>query len=118
MAGVVIFLAILAAASAEPNVNWTPLQNASWEGNLESVLELLDEEGTEVNAANEDGWTALHIAAAFRHTEVLQALLNETDIEVNSVDNRGMTPLHYASRDGRLEVVRIKIIFCSSCTAS
>ena len=53
----------------------------------------------------------------FQRSEVLQALLNETEIEINSVDNRGMTPLHYASKDGRLEVVRIKIIFFSSWTA-
>ena len=117
LAGVVLLLAILVAASAEPDVDWTPLQNASWEGNLESVLELLDEEGTEENAANEEGWTALHIASAFGHTEVVLALLNKTDIDINSVDNRGMTPLHYASRDGRLDVVRMKVIFCTSLTS-
>ena len=102
---------MMGIAGAQSAIDRTPLQNASWEGNLDSVLELLNEEN-EVNAAtNEEGWTALHIATAFGHEEVVMALLNATDIEVNSVDSEGMTPLHYASRDGRLDLVGNKIPF-------
>ena len=61
----------------------TPLHEAAEQGNLEEVELLLNREGTDVNAANENGYTPLMLAAKNGHTAIVE-LLKARGAEINN----------------------------------
>ncbi len=60
----------------------------------------LIEEGTDVNAQDNEGWTALMWALEYGHTEVVKLLIEE-GADVNAQSNSGETALWAASRYGQ-----------------
>lgn len=68
------------------------LHAAAMAGDLQTVRMLL-EDGSNVDAADEDGATALHLAVINGHIWVVELLL-ESGADVNKRDKRGRTALH------------------------
>ncbi len=83
----------------------TPLQKAVYNGEIETVTNLLDE------GANENekcyGYTALYTAAWYGHTEITRLLI-EGGADVNLKSNN-FTPLHAAVTNGHANLVRLLI---------
>ncbi|KAF7635697.1 hypothetical protein Mgra_00004940 [Meloidogyne graminicola] len=67
---------------------------AAKEGHI-SIVEMLLNRGTLINATNMGDDTALHLASAHGHRQVVMKLLSKK-AEVNVYNEHGMTPLHYA----------------------
>ncbi len=85
----------------------TPLGDAAFQGNLE-VVELLIEQGADVNATNRDGNTPLIVAAFMCRNEVVQFLL-EKGAALDHRNDRGETALDVVSgewNDGLAEFYR------------
>lgn len=84
----------------------TPLHMASLQGHKDVVRELLDQAGTDVNAAEERGFTALHLAAQGDHPEVLQMLLQRGAQSVATYA-KGSTALMIAAHNGNVKCVKV-----------
>ena len=105
-------VAVLLAAGADVNARstTTPLHQAAFAEDLESVTMLL-EAGAGIHAMDSDGKTPLLAAAdygGFRNPEILEALV-EAGADVNDRDQVGRTVLEHALRspaDRVIEVVR------------
>jgi uncharacterized protein len=87
-----------------------PAQNvsiyqAALEGNLNRVLEVL-QEGFDVNKTDQDGRTALMYAAFNGHTKIVNILLEKKSI-VDLRDQGGKTALMYAASGPFPETVRL-----------
>ena len=67
-------------------------------GNTKNIQILLDE-GVDINAADDDGYTAMHTVANGDKVHVAQFLL-ENGAKLDPVDNSGGTPLHQATLNG------------------
>ncbi|KAL5471322.1 hypothetical protein EMCRGX_G029423 [Ephydatia muelleri] len=75
---------------------WTALMNALVAGHMECVQVLLDQ-GADVNMQSEDGTTALMMASQAGHMECVQVLLDK-GADVNMQRESGDTALHLAVR--------------------
>ncbi|EXJ68613.1 uncharacterized protein A1O5_08407 [Cladophialophora psammophila CBS 110553] len=91
----------------------TPLHIASGHSWAEAV-ELLLEQGAEVDAVDVDGRTALHLAAnshVNRHehfdTRTIDLLSLDNRTQVRMRDKQGLTPLHLAASLGRTRAVEL-----------
>lgn len=88
-------------------VNWLfgkngALFQASANGNLELLKELLDE-GANINIISQNGYTPLHRASQNGHTAVVEFLLSKgADAGVESNDRE--TPLTLAVKNGRSDI--------------
>ena len=80
------------------------LMIASYCGDHKSV-ELLLENGAQVDLKDNDGWSALMYASLNGHSEVVKLLL-ENSAQVDLKDNRGCSVLMLASMMGHSEVVK------------
>jgi serine/threonine protein kinase len=79
----------------------TPLHEAASMENdagLPTVIKLLQQPDTLVNARDEKGFTSLHLAAERRNRAVAKALMKARGIDVNVPNNELTLPLHYAVR--------------------
>lgn len=84
---------------------WTPLMQASLEGNLGTISELLRADASKsVNSKSDDGLTALLIAISFGRTNTLTTLL-EHGADVSSSDSLGWKPMNYASSNGHIDLI-------------
>lgn len=72
------------------------------------LLELLVQEGADVNAANDNGLTPLHMAAYLGARDTADVLIAR-GADVNAKARDGITPLHTAAQMGRLGVVQLLI---------
>ncbi|MFC1652638.1 ankyrin repeat domain-containing protein [Planctomycetota bacterium] len=81
------------------------LREAAKNGHVQTV-KLLLEQGTAVNAPDEDNRTALMWAAFDGYTPVVQLLIDH-GAEVNTLDNIGRTALMYASSGANIDTVRL-----------
>jgi ankyrin repeat protein len=88
-----------------PNDIGTPLYYASDIG-LQTVVQLLVEEGADVDAKTSNRETALHRAADHGHKTVARLLL-ENKADVNAKDESGKTALYLAARNRHETVVRL-----------
>jgi hypothetical protein len=77
--------------AVEPSTGGTPLMVAALFDHREAV-ELLIENGADLNAFNYEGSTALHTAAFFCHVETVK-LLVEQGADVNARNSQGQTAL-------------------------
>jgi len=69
------------------NLLWTPLHFASIRGNKE-IVEILVNNGAEINATNDTCGTPLHISAEYGHFQIVESLLvfgADTNAKDNSV---------------------------------
>ena len=74
-------------------------------GNIEAIKQHLDD-GTEVNAKDENGLTPLH----FAKTKEIADLLISKGADVNAKEAKNqITPLHWAAWRGRKEIVELLI---------
>ncbi|KAJ7500110.1 ankyrin repeat-containing domain protein, partial [Mycena latifolia] len=85
----------------------SPLHVATFYGHLEMV-QLLIEEGADVDARDRRSTSALHIASSRGH-EIIVRLLIKHGAEVNAQDAECSTALHVACRKGHTELVRLLI---------
>ena len=85
------------------------LYNASVEGDVSKVTEILNREGVDVNSINRNdkGQTALIVASRHGHLSVVEVLLKANGIRVNQGASGGFTALFIASQEGHLEVVEV-----------
>ncbi len=79
----------------------TPLHEAAWDGNTETVLELVAA-GADVRARSDGDITLLHLAAWNGDTETVQALVH-AGADVHARSDGGNTPLHLAVAKGQTE---------------
>ncbi len=89
------------------------LLNASERGELDKVLELLDEAKhgdliADVNAKGLDDFSALHYCASEGHAKVAQVLLGRGAL-VDSLTTSMRTPLHVACNRGNREMIEILV---------
>ena len=75
-------------------------------GDAAKLRELLDAEGVNVDAQDEEGRTALHFAAGYGELECAKLLLAK-GAAVDLVDNNKNTALHYAAGYGQAESVKL-----------
>ena len=83
---------------------------AAWEGNLQEVRRLVEEEGEDPErGVGLYGWIPLHHSAGGGHLQVVRYLIEEQHCNPKCVDEYGVTPLHYSAIGGHLQVVRYLI---------
>ncbi|XP_076804273.1 uncharacterized protein LOC143448417 isoform X6 [Clavelina lepadiformis] len=82
------------------------LLRAARSGNLEKLINLLDQENVDISTANSSGLTALHLAAKEGHNDVIIELLSRS-ADINQQTKRGNSALHIASLAGKLPVVQL-----------
>lgn len=115
IAGFVIaccLLSPLQAARGE-QIAASPLMQAAYRGNLDSMRQLIAD-GADVNAANATGMTALDYAAGatpivnqvFRGSADAVKLLLQHNADPNGAARSGFTPLMFATVNGNLDSVR------------
>ena len=86
----------------------TPLQLAARYSHNE-IVELLIDNGADVNAKDVNGNTPLHLAALFGRKEVIELLIaNGAAVNVKG-GNLGGMPLHHAAFNGHKEIVELLI---------
>jgi ankyrin repeat protein len=88
---------------------FTDLHRAAFEGKLDKVIKLVNDEKEDLNAKSNDGWTPLHMAAQEGHRNVVEWLISTHKIDCNPKASKGWTPLHAASQQGKLDVVQILV---------
>lgn len=98
--------ALIAAHSTD---GWTPLHLASFFGNRELALRLI-ERGAEVDARSTNAMknTPLHAAAAGRKGELVKLLLDE-GADANARQEGGWTALHAAAQNGDRDIVEMLV---------
>ncbi len=75
-------------------------------GDMQTVLEML-EQGVDINVhASFGGPTALIVAARFGHVAIVEVLL-ERGAEVNAEDDYGQTALYFAKKNSKIKVVEL-----------
>ena len=84
-----------------------PLHWAACLGRVNVVRELVND-GTGINARDENGQTPLHWAAGKGHLDVAK-LLVDNKAEINTTNRFGDTPLHSASWHGHPDVVKFLV---------
>jgi ankyrin repeat protein len=67
---------------------------------------LIDAEGVDVNATDNEGDTALMWASLYGHVDIVKKLL-EKKVNVNKVNNKGDTALIVASMSGYADIVKL-----------
>lgn len=99
-------LAKNASVNAQGMWDQKPLRRAVRYG-LENVVNILLEEGAEVNHASIlDKTTVLHTAASLGHVSIARALLAK-NANINAQDDLGHTPLILAAKEGRANMVQM-----------
>ena len=96
------------------------LRAAAVEGDLNTVMTLIDEWHTDPGGAcSATGKTALHEAAAHGHVDVVAHLIGDGQgkeaVDVNAHDAFGNTPLHLAAYHGRARCVKLLVERCALC---
>jgi ankyrin repeat protein len=75
---------------------------------IKNVIQLLIDNGIDVNAQDDDGSTPLSEAIRNKNSEIVKLLIeNGVDFEIKDKD--GFTPLFYAIKYGDIEIVRLLI---------
>jgi ankyrin repeat protein len=73
------------------------LENSCQEGNLENVINLIDNCNISVNCKFYFNYTPLHIACIYNHPKIVLELL-QRNADINAKDNSGRTPLLISTR--------------------
>ena len=86
-------------------IGCSALHAAAFDGCLDTIRDVLQIEGVDVDACDASGSTPLFIAARMGHLEAVR-LLQGAGALVDKARPNGITPLFSAARKGHLEVVR------------
>ena len=86
---------------------WTPLHIACYNGDLSSVVKLLNDHHADVNPLLEDSVSPLFIACWKGHIAIVKQLLDDPGVVVNGTTKEGATPLLIACYQGHDEIVRL-----------
>ena len=79
---------------------------AAGSGDMQTMLEML-EQGVDINVhASFGGPTALIVAARFGHVAIVEALLAH-GADVNAEDNYGQTALYFARKNSKTRVIEL-----------
>ena len=81
----------------EPQYRWTPLHLAAAFAQDPRVLELLLNNGANIDATDVDGAQPLHIASGFNSRPDVISLLLNRGASIEFQDSNGFTPLHWAA---------------------
>ena len=82
-------------------LKWSPLHQASVDGNAAIVSLLVQSGQSEVERKDKDGFSALFMAVRERHLETVKILVEEGEADVNAKNGEGnWTPLQMASFNG------------------
>jgi len=81
--------------SCKNNQGLTPLHYASYKGNLE-ILDLLLENGADINVVSENGQNLVHIAAQGDQPTSIVYLREKYNFNLENQDKKGSTPLHWS----------------------
>lgn len=86
---------------------WPKVMKAAWEGKVEELEKLLDEDPTCIGGPPDKstGLTPLHVACHYDQ-EATAAVLLKRGADVNADDGAGWTPMHHAAYDGYHLLVR------------
>ena len=93
-------------ASAGTN-KWTPLCFASFFGNRNAVLKLI-QNGANINFRDGNGQTPIILAAITGNREEINVLL-KNGANINDTDNNGSTPLIHAATQGNIQTVQFLV---------
>lgn len=74
--------------------------------NRSAMVELLLQNGADVQSRSDGGWTPLHNAAEKGYEDVTSLLLR-WKADVNTATSSGMTALHWSARNGHIGIVRL-----------
>jgi ankyrin repeat protein len=85
--------------------DWAPLHFACYEGN-DDVVDLLCQNGANINSVTKYNRNGLHIASLRGHTPVIEALVKHK-IDWNAFDTDGNTALHFAAENGYKDIIQI-----------
>jgi Ankyrin repeats (3 copies) len=96
--------------TTSPGECWKPLLHIAVENGRDVIVQILLEEGIEIDERDSNGLTALHHAVRHRHETVLQLLL-QNGADANACDNRGWTPIHQAAASGYEAGVRLLLLY-------
>lgn len=80
-----------------------------------AIVEILINNGANINYQNNNGLTALHAACQNNHANIVSLLINNGAI-YDVQDNEGNTPLHIACKNKSLACAKILIMQNYSCT--
>ena len=89
----------------EQTDSWKPIHTAARYGEKDKVQLLIDQ-GADVNAKDAEGYTSLHYAAENGHKEVAELLIAQ-GADVNAKDAQGWRPLHRAAHGGHRDVAEL-----------
>ncbi len=85
--------------------DWTALHLAANEGHKE-IVEILIENGSNIEAETRMKRRALHIACLRGNLEVVKILMN-ANADKNTKDKDSYSPLHFASENGYNEIIKV-----------
>ena len=95
----------LDALPVDDKITYTNLHDATNNGSLVEVERLINTEGTDVNANNQEGNTTLLCAIFNNDNEVIDSLIT-AGADINASNSLGFTLLYYAIDNGKIEIVR------------
>ncbi|WP_456277584.1 ankyrin repeat domain-containing protein [Bacillus sp. AK128] len=82
---------------------WTSLMQASWDGDVEEVTELINS-GANVNYFDDQGQTPLFLAAHQGHTNIVNTLIEEgASVSLNKITSDNTAPLFVAAENGHVD---------------
>ena len=107
---------ILMSGKCDPNIandaKNTPLHVAVQKNDFRIFGEILRNK-CDINIQNNEGNTPLHLAVIGGcQDEIVKALSEHQSCDPNLLNSRSMTPLHIAAAVGRVEHVKVLIMFC------
>ena len=92
--------------------DWTPLHYSCYEGH-EDLVELLLQNGANVNTITKFKRNSLHIATLRGYLPVIK-ILYKFKIDFNTIDNEGNTSLHFAAEAGHKDIIHYLLsIYCT-----
>ncbi|KLI29725.1 ankyrin repeat domain-containing protein, partial [Brachyspira hyodysenteriae] len=83
----------------------TPLMNAAYNGNI-NIINMLLENGADINYTTDFGTTPLMMAASFNHFEAVKVLL-ENNADTSITDEDGRTALDWAKLENFEDIVEL-----------
>jgi Ankyrin repeats (3 copies) len=96
--------------TSAPGECWKPLLHIAVENGRDVIVQILLEQGIEIDERDSNGLTALHHAVRHKHETVLQILL-QNGADANACDNCGWTPIHQAAASGYEAGVRLLLLY-------